>query len=107
MALPLGELAAQPPERETWLSLCLLLPFERACKALSVTFGDSSPRRGEPIPRGGQDLLFGEEADEAVSHGGSVFRGAHEFVTVEVGHLAFGGDDVSGGTVGLTEIGVA
>ena len=44
LALPLGELAAQPPERETWLSLCLLLPFERACKALSVTFGDSSPR---------------------------------------------------------------
>ena len=43
LALPLGELAAQPPERETWLSLCLLLPFERACKALSVTFGDSSP----------------------------------------------------------------
>ena len=72
-----------------------------------VNFVDSSPRRGEPIPRGGQDLLFGEEADEAVSHGGSVFRGAHEFVTVEVGHLAFGGDDVSGGTVGLTEIGVA
>ena len=44
LALPLGELAAQPPERETWLPLCLLLPFERACKALSVTFGDSSPR---------------------------------------------------------------
>ena len=34
----------EAPQREAWLSLCLLLPFERACKALSVTFGDSSPR---------------------------------------------------------------
>ena len=43
LALPLGELAAQPPERENQPSPCLLLPFKSACKALSVTFGDSSP----------------------------------------------------------------
>ena len=55
-------------------------------------------KRKKALPREMLERMFNAELD---------FRGAHEFVTVEVGHLAFGGDDVSGGTVGLTEIGVA
>ena len=47
-----AELAAQPRERGTQLSPCLILPCKSGCKALSVTFGDSSPRgraKGCPI----------------------------------------------------------
>ena len=43
LALPLGELAAKPAEREKGHTI-LIFPFKSACKALSVTFGDSSPK---------------------------------------------------------------
>lgn len=44
---------------------------------------------------------------EPVADGGDIFVVAHEFKTVEVGDVAFMGDEVPGGAVVGAEVGVA